>query len=60
MSSDVLLILQTVISNCWYLFVSWRLPGLHATPGSLALFVLAVYVVLKFFKRIARLDDSDK
>ena len=60
MSSDVFLILQTVMSNCWYLFISWRLPGLHATPGSLALFVLVVYVVLKFLKRIAGHDGSDK
>lgn len=58
MTPDAFLILQTVIRSSWYIFVSWELPGTHATPGEMALFILTCYVTLRFFKRIGKVENS--
>lgn len=58
MTQDAFDILSTVIRSSWYVFTSWYLPGTHTTPGSMALFLLTAYVTLRFFKRIAKVEDS--
>ncbi len=58
MTPDAFLILQTVIRGAWYLFSGWELPGTHATPGEMGVFLITCYVTLRFFKRIGKVEDA--
>lgn len=58
MTSDAFLILRTIYSQCWSLFISWEYPGTHATPAEMGLFLLTAYVSLRFFKRLGKVEDS--
>ena len=59
MTSDAFLILQTVIAQCWRFFTEWHLPGTHATPGEMGMFMLTAVVTLKFFLRVGQVHASD-
>lgn len=52
MTSDALAILQFVFSMVWSLFTSWHIPGTHVTPAEFAFFVLTVFVLFRFIKRL--------
>lgn len=60
MSTDALAILQTVFGSVWLLFTSWHLPGTRMTPAEFAFFLLAAGLTLRFFRRLGKVDDSEK
>lgn len=59
MTTDAFHLLSGVISQGWRFFTSWHLPGTHATPGEMAMFVLAAHVTLRFFVRVAQVSSGD-
>lgn len=52
MTSDALLILQSVFVTIWSLFTSWVIPGTNTTPAEFALFILVFALVLRTVKRL--------
>lgn len=58
MTRDAFSLLGGVIGAVWTLFNGWYLPGTRMTPGEVALFCLTVVVVLRFLRRIGRVDDA--
>lgn len=52
MTSDALAILQFLFSAVWSLFTSWHFPGTHITPAEWAFFVLTVFVLFRFIRRL--------
>lgn len=52
MTSDALLVVQTVFSAIWRLFTSWRIPGTGTTPAQWFLFVIMAVLALRFLKTI--------
>lgn len=52
MTADALAILQWLFSAVWALFTSWHLPGTHMTPAEWAFFVLSVFVLWRFIRRL--------
>lgn len=58
MTVDALQLFGGVVGACWQLFTTWTLPGTNATAGEFALFLFTVYLTLRFFKRLGKVDDS--
>lgn len=52
MTSDALLILNTIFSTCWRLLTSWYIPGTHTTPAAWFLFLGVTGIVLRLIMRI--------
>lgn len=52
MTSDALLVLQTVFVTIWTLFTSWTIPGTNTTPAEFSLFILVFALVLRTVKRL--------
>lgn len=52
MTSDAILVLQTLFTTIWRLFTSWHIPGTNVTPGAWAFFALNVVLVLRIGKRL--------
>lgn len=58
MTSDAVLILQTLFGPILSLFNSWYIPGTHTTPFEFALFSLSVYFVIKLVRRFFLKDGG--
>lgn len=52
MTSDALLVLQTLFGMIWRLFTSWKIPGTGTTPAAWFLFVIMAVLSLRFLKTI--------
>lgn len=49
MTSDALLVLQTLFTTIWSLFTSWYIPGTMTTIAEFAFFLLLAFIILRFF-----------
>lgn len=59
MTSDALLVLQTLFGAVWSIFTSWRIPGTGVTPAAFFLFLLFAGFTLKFIRSLfSRSDDK--
>lgn len=52
MTSDALLVLQTLFGMIWRLFTSWKIPGTNTTPAAWFLFVVFAVTSLRFLKSL--------
>lgn len=52
MTSDAILIVGTIFHSIWSLAMSFDIPGTHMTPAEWAFFVMTVFVVVRFVKRV--------
>ena len=52
MTSDAILILQTLFGPIWSLFTSWSIPGTRVSPAEWAFFVLGTILCIKILKRL--------
>lgn len=52
MTSDALQILQVLFGSVWTLFVSFEIPGTHATPAEWFFFVMFFSFLWRFLGRI--------
>lgn len=52
MTSDALLVIQTLFSTIWKLFTTWAIPGTNTTPGAFFIFLLFASFVLRYIVRI--------
>lgn len=59
MTSDALLILQSIFRVIWRLFTSWYIPGTHVTPAAWALFCLVVLFLVRFIKTLGGSKEDD-
>lgn len=60
MTSDALLVLQSVFSTILTLFNSWYIPGTRTTPLEFAVFSLAVVFSIRLIRRLLfHGDDSN-
>lgn len=59
MTTDAFALLSGVIAQAWRLFTEWHLPGTHATPGEMAMFLLTAVITIKFFLRVGQVNAND-
>ena len=59
MTGDAFALLSGIITQSWRFFTEWHLPGTHATPGEMGMFLLTAVVTLKFFLRVGQVNASD-
>lgn len=52
MSSDALLVVKTLFTSIWSLFVSFDIPGTHTTPAEWAIFSLVFVLGVKTAKAL--------
>lgn len=52
MTSDALLVLQSLFSTIWSLFTSFKIPGTNVTPAMWAFFLLFAALGLRLCARI--------
>lgn len=52
MTSDAILIVQTIFQSIWTLTTSWDIPGTHMSPAEWAFFSLTLIAVIRFVKRV--------
>lgn len=52
MTSDALLVVQSLFTSIWSLFVSFHIPGTRTTPAEFAFLVLTLAVLIRFLRRI--------
>lgn len=50
MTSDALLILQSIFSTVWGIFTSWHIPGTRVTPAMFFIFLILADVVWSWFR----------
>lgn len=58
MTSDGVLVIQTLFGMIFSLFTSWHIPGTRATPAEWFFFVLGSYLAVKAVKRIFQFGDD--
>lgn len=58
MTSDALLVVQTLFGTILSLFNSWYIPGTHTTPFEFAVFALAFAFVIKIVRYIFSLGGD--
>ena len=59
MTSDALLILQTIFTSIWSLFTSWYIPGTNVTPALMAVFIMLAAFVLRMIKKYFGGNDEE-
>lgn len=52
MTSDALLVVQTLFSTIWRLFTTWSIPGTNTTPAAFFIFLLFASFVLRYIVKI--------
>lgn len=59
MTADAYALLSGVLFESWRFFTEWHLPGTHATPGEMAMFVLTAFLTIRFFLRVGQVNATD-
>lgn len=52
MTADAVSVISFLFSSIWSLFVSFEIPGTHATPAEFMLFALWFVLALRIIKRV--------
>lgn len=60
MTSDALIVLQTLFGSIWSLFTSWYYPGTRVTPAAWAFFVLGSVMLIKLLKYLFNHPGGEK
>lgn len=58
MTSDAVLVVQSLFTTIWSLFTSWHIPGTQTSPAEWALFVLFAFFIVRVLKRLFFKDDT--